>query len=49
MMDRLPPWKLTPVNLAVAIMLAPVALGFTIAAILSAGPSKAFKALTGRK
>ena len=48
-MDRAPARKSVLTNVLLAIVLAPLALLFVIAASLSAGPSEVFKALTKRK
>lgn len=45
-----PPAKFSPLaNPLLTIALAPLAVGFIIAACLAAGPSEVFKALTGRR
>jgi hypothetical protein len=48
-MDSAPVKKSPLVNVYLAIVLLPFAIGFIIAACLSGGPSEVFKALTGRK
>ena len=48
-MDSAPPRKSALVSIMLAILLAPVAIAFLIAASLAGGPSEVFKALTGRK
>jgi len=44
-----PPRKVWPSNPVLFAAILPLAVGFIIAASLSAGPSEVFKALTGRK
>jgi hypothetical protein len=44
-----PPEKSLLSNPLLAVAILPLAVGFIIAASLSAGPSEVFKALTGRK
>jgi hypothetical protein len=48
-MDPESPKKSLLSNPILAIAILPLALGFLIAAALSAGPSEVFKVLTGRK
>lgn len=48
-MDNAPVKKSALVSILLAIVLAPLALTFIIAASLAGGPSEVFKALTGRK
>ena len=48
-MDSAPVKKSLLVNLWLAIVLTPFAIGFVIAACLAGGPSEVFKALAKRK
>lgn len=48
-MEAEPPKKSLLSNPILAVAILPLAVGFIIAASLSAGPSEVFKALTGRK
>ena len=48
-MDPVPAKKSALMSIFLAILLAPIAIAFIIAASLAGGPSEVFKALTGRK
>ena len=47
-MEPAPPRKSTATSIMLAILLAPLALAFIVAASLAGGPSEVFKALTRR-
>ena len=48
-MDPAPPKKNSLTSILLAILLAPFAVGFIIAASLAAGPSEALRAVFGRR